>query len=112
VLLFDRDPATDGLTLRSQIPIGSGGDNIEVDAEGTLWIGSHPKLLTVPKHAADPNVPAPSQVLRIRSGTTTVDEVYLSDGAPISAASVGAHYGNRLLIGQIFGRGFLDCEIQ
>ena len=40
------------------------------------------------------------------------DEVYLSDGQPIAAASVGARFGNRLLIGQIFGNGFLDCEME
>ena len=68
VLVYDRDPRSDVLTLRDQISIGSGGDNIEVDPEGTLWIGSHPKLLTVPKHAADPSVPAPAQVLRITAG--------------------------------------------
>ena len=112
VLVFDRDPHSDALSLRQRIPISSGGDNIEVDSDGTLWIGSHPKLLVVPKHAADASVPAPAQILRLSAGRTQVDEVYLSDGRPLSAASVGAHYGSRLLIGQIFGRGFLDCEIE
>ena len=111
VLVFDRDPRTDALSLRDEIPLGSGGDNIEVDPQGNLWIGSHPKLLTMAKHAADPSVPAPAQVLRIAAGTKKVDEVYLSAGQPLAAASVGARYGNRLLIGQIFGRGFLDCEM-
>ena len=111
VLVYDRDPRTDALTPRDEIPIASGGDNIEVDPDGTLWIGSHPKLLTVPKHAADPSVPAPAQVLRIAAGGRTVDEVYLSEGDPLSGASVAARYGNRLLIGQMFGRGFLDCEM-
>jgi arylesterase/paraoxonase len=112
VLVYDRDPRSDALTLRGEIPTGSGNDNIEVDAEGTLWIGSHPKLFAVPKHMADPSVPAPAQVLRIAAGTTKVDEIYLSDGHPTSAASVGARYRDRLLIGQIFGRGFLDCEMR
>lgn len=111
VLVYERDPATDGLTLRDEIPIGSGGDNIEVDTEGGLWIGSHPKLLAVPKHAADASVAAPAQVLRIPAGSRSVEEIYLSDGQPLSAASVGARYGNRLLIGQIFGRGILDCTM-
>jgi arylesterase/paraoxonase len=111
VLVYDRDPESNALTLRDQIPIGSGGDNIEVDPDGTLWIGSHPKLLTVPKHMADPSVPAPAQILRIPAGERRVEEVYLSDGHPLSAASVGARYGSRLLIGQIAGRGFLDCEM-
>lgn len=112
VLVYDRDPATDALTRRREIPIGSGGDNIEVDAQGTLWIGSHPKLLAVPKHAADPASPAPAQVLRVTADGRSVDEVYLGDGQPIAAASVAAHFANRLLIGQIFGNGFLDCEME
>ena len=111
VLVYDRDPSTDALTLRNEIPTGSGVDNIEVDPEGNLWIGSHPRLLRVPKHAADPSVLAPAQVLRIPAGGGAVEEIYLSEGDPLSAASVGARYGNRLLIGQIFGRGFLDCEM-
>lgn len=45
------------------------------------------------------------------AGSRSVEEIYLSDGQPLSAASVGARYGNRLLIGQIFGRGILDCTM-
>ena len=111
VLVYDRDPATDVLTRRRDIPIGSGGDNIEVDADGDLWIGSHPKLLAVPRYAADPADPAPSQVLHVSADARHVDEIYLNDGHPIAAASVAARFGNRLLIGQIFGNGFLDCEM-
>ena len=112
VLVYDRDPASGALTYREQIPVGSGPDNIEIDGEGNLWIGSHPKLLAMAGHAADPAKPAPAQVLRIAAGSKAVEEVYLSAGTPLAAASVGARYGNRLLIGQIFGRGFLDCEMK
>jgi arylesterase/paraoxonase len=111
VLVYDRDPATDLLTPRDSIPIHSGGDNIEVDDQGRLWIGAHPKLLAVPKYAADPGSPAPAQVLRVSADGKTVDEIYLNDGKPVAAASVGAPFANRLLIGQIFGDGFLDCEM-
>lgn len=57
-------------------------------------------------------VPAPAQVLRVSADGRTVDEVYLNDGQPIAAASVAARFANRLFIGQIFGNGFLDCEMQ
>jgi arylesterase / paraoxonase len=112
VLVYERDPSSGALTLREEIPVGSGPDNIEVDAEGNLWIGSHPKLLAMAGHAADPAKPAPAQVLRIAAGANVAEEIYLSAGEPLGAASVGARYGNRLLIGQIFGRGFLDCTMQ
>jgi arylesterase/paraoxonase len=111
VRAYDRNPATDILTFRTTIPIATGGDNIEVDDEGTLWIGAHPKLLAVPRHMKDPSSPSPSQILRVSADGQQVEEVYLNDGQPISAASVAARRGNRLLIGQIFGNGFLDCEM-
>ncbi|MBX3023713.1 SMP-30/gluconolactonase/LRE family protein [bacterium] len=111
VLVYDRDPATDALTPRGEIPIHSGGDNIEIDDEGQLWIGAHPKLLAMSRHATDPSVPAPAQVLRVSADGRTVDEIYLNDGTPIAASSVGARFANRLLIGQIFSDGFLDCEM-
>lgn len=111
VLVYERDPQTDALTPRTSIDIASGGDNIEVDDQGQLWIGSHPKLLAVPKHQQDPANLSPSQVLRVSADGTTVEEVYLSDGQPLSAASVAAVRGDRLLIGQIFGDGFLDCRM-
>lgn len=115
VVVFDRDPRTDALTRRGEIPVGSGVDNIEVDADGALWIGSHPKLLAVQKHAVDPSARAPGQVMRIGfepGGHPQVEEVYLNDGTPVGGVSVAARRGNRLLIGQIFGRGFLDCEME
>lgn len=112
IQVYDRDPLTDALTWRSTIPVHSGPDNIEVDADGQLWVAAHPKLLAVPKHAADPTVPAPAQVLRVAPDGTGVDEIYLNDGQPIAAASAAAHFANRLLIGQIFGDGFLDCEME
>lgn len=112
VLVYDRDPATDALTPRGEIDIGSGGDNIEVDADGQLWIGSHPKLLAVPAHAEDASSPAPAQVLRVNPADGAVEEIYLDDGSEFAAASVAARQGNRLLVGQIFGEGFLDCEMR
>ncbi len=111
VRVYDRNPQTEVLTFRTEIPIASGGDNIEVDDEGTLWVGAHPKLLAVPKHAADATSPSPSQVIRISADGKHVKEIYLNDGTPVSAASAAASRGNRLLIGQIFGAGFLDCAM-
>jgi arylesterase/paraoxonase len=114
VLLYDRDPASEALRLRERVALGSGPDNIEVDAAGALWIGSHPKLLTLQSHLDDPKALAPSQVLRVRrgdDGAYDVDEVYLDDGEQIAGASVAGVRGTRMLIGQILGEGFLDCEM-
>lgn len=108
VRVYDRDAARETLSLRQVIAVEGGPDNIEVDAEGTLWIGAHPKLLRVGAHAEDPKEKSPAQVLRVRASGES-DEVYLSDGDPLSASSVAAVRGRRLLVGQIFDDGILDC---
>jgi arylesterase/paraoxonase len=112
LLVYSRDPANDSLTFREDIFLDSAADNIEVDDEGRLWIGAHPKMLRLQSRGADPSVPAPSQVLRVTLdaiGGHAVEEIYLNDGTEIAGASVAAVRGNRLLIGQIDGDGFLDC---
>jgi arylesterase/paraoxonase len=113
VLVYDRDPSSDVLTKRDEIVVNSGPDNIEIDADGSLWIGAHPKLLRLNAIRDDPTARAPSQVLHVSRADSgyRVDEVYLNTGDQISAASVAAVRGRRLLIGQIFGAGILDCEM-
>ena len=108
VRMYDRDPASEALAFRQAIPLGSGPDNIEIDEHGDLWIGSHPKLLRIEAHRDDSTTLSPSQVLHV-TPDGKVDEVYLDDGSTISGSSVAAVRGNRLLIGEIFDEGFLDC---
>jgi arylesterase/paraoxonase len=112
LLVYARDPETETLSLREEVFAGSGLDNVEVDADGDLWIGAHPKMLAVAAHRDDPSQPSPSQVLRVSprpDGGYAVDEIYLSAGDELAAASVAARRGQRLVIGQIFGDGILDC---
>lgn len=111
VRFYDRDPASETLHFQREIAVGSGADNIEIDEHGNLWIGAHPKLLRVEAHGKDPQTLSPSQVLRI-TPDGAVEEVYLDDGNQISTSTVGAVHGNRLLIGNVFDDGFLDCQIQ
>jgi arylesterase/paraoxonase len=110
VRFYDRDPATETLRLRQEVGVGSGADNIEIDPAGTLWIGTHPKLLRVEAHGKDPKTLSPSQVLRV-TPDGTVDEVFLDDGSTISASTVAAVRGDRLLIGNVFDGAFLDCTM-
>jgi arylesterase/paraoxonase len=65
------------------------------------------------KHYRDRWTLSPSQVLQLTpqpGGGYDVEEVYLDDGDEISASSVAAVRGNRLLIGAIFESKFLDCR--
>jgi arylesterase / paraoxonase len=114
LLVYDRDPATGNLTPRDTVFLGSGPDNIEVDDEGALWIGAHPKLLRIVAYRDDPTALPPSQVLRVEpkaDGKWDVREIYLNDGTEIAGASVATAHGKHLFIGQIYANGFLDCTM-
>jgi arylesterase / paraoxonase len=114
VLVYDRNQGNGALTLRGEIPLGSGPDNIDVDVNGALWIGAHAQLLTLVRYM-DGGVPyAPSQVLRVvpdAHGGGEVREIYLDRGEQLSGSSVGAVRGKRLLIGPIADSKFLDCQM-
>jgi arylesterase/paraoxonase len=114
VRLYDRDATTGALTFRGEIPLGSGPDNIEVAPDGTLWIGAHPKLLTLVRWMSGRTPYAPAQVLHVVPGDAggVVREVYLNGGDELSGASVAAVRGDRLLIGSIADAKFLDCTMR
>lgn len=107
--IYERDPASESLRFLREIPLTSAPDNIEVAADGALWIGAHPKILKLLAHRSDPSLPSPSQVLRVEPESGDVREVYLDLGDQISGSTVAAVHGNRMLIGQILGDGILDC---
>ena len=114
VFVYDRDLNDNSLKLRQKIFLKTGVDNIETDADGNLWIGAHPKLLTFVDYSKDPGKLSPSQVIRIRwqsFGNYEVDEVYLSTGRPMSGSSVAAVYNGKMLIGSVFDPIFLICAI-
>jgi arylesterase/paraoxonase len=114
VLVFQIEPESGSLEERGIIEVGTGVDNIEVDREGDLWIGAHPKLLTFVQHTGDADQLAPSQVIRISQPDTDaprVEEVFLSLGEDLSGSSVGTAHGDRLLVGSVMDDGILDCRI-
>lgn len=112
--VYDRDPASGALTLAWRIPLDTGPDNIEVDELGRLWIGAHPKLLSLAQYANDPSRPSPAQVLRVDLHAVdgpSVKEIFLDPGERIAAASVAAERRGRLLIGPVWDGRFLDCRL-
>ena len=113
VLIYDRDSASGGLTKSGEINTNTGVDNIEIDAEDNLWIGCHPQLLKFLSHAKDEGAKSPSEIIRLKNlgdGKFEQETIYMNDGAEISASSVGAVYGNKLLIGPVFQRHFIIAE--
>ena len=113
ISIFKRDITTNTLTFERSIYTDSGVDNIELDKNGDLWIGAHPKLLAFTRHARNAENLSPSQVVKIfQNGNESYDweEIYLDDGTPLSGCSVAAVYKNHLLIGAVFADHILHCE--
>ncbi len=110
--VLDRHLASGKLTVKKKIVLGTGADNIEIDSKGDLWIASHPQMLSFIAHAGNPKNLSPSQVLRVSpKNNFSVEEIYLSRGEELSASSVAAVRGNRLLIGTVFDPQILDCRM-
>ncbi len=114
VRVYDRDAATGALTHRENVDLDTVPDNVELDAEGALWIGAHPKALELVQYRNGRAPRAPSQVVRASrtaDGGWDVEEVFLDAGETLSASSVAAVHGKRLLIGGIFEPRLLDCRL-
>ena len=99
------------LEIKNIININSGLDNIDLDSNGNLWIGSHPKLFDFVKHAKNSNHSSPSQVVVVYLDKNSYKEVYLNDGNDLSGSSVAVRINNNLLIGSVFEENFLHCYI-
>lgn len=114
VRFYARDAATGGLTEKDRLFLGTGLDNIDVDAAGNLWVAAHPHLLDFVAHAGDPAKKSPSQVLRISAPSAEKGEarqVYLDMGDEISGSSVAAVHNDRMLIGSVFEAKYLNCTV-
>lgn len=114
VRTYERQPVSGALTLLNTISLQSFPDNINLDADGALWIGAHPRLGDVMRHASDAMVIAPSQVLKItpkRAGGGRIEEIYLSEGEQISAVATAAVYKNKMALGPIFDSRIMFCDL-
>ncbi|MCU0760293.1 MAG: SMP-30/gluconolactonase/LRE family protein [Steroidobacteraceae bacterium] len=114
VAVFARNAGSGDLALLEHVDIGSAPDNINVDADGTVWIAAHAKVLALGMHFGDASNLAPTQVFRFRpdaKGAERLVEVYLDSGAQLSAGSVGAVFNKQLLLGSITERKILQCRL-
>jgi arylesterase / paraoxonase len=129
--VYDRDEETGVAVERTRIKVRTSPDSIEVDRGGNLWIGAHPRLLTLIRHLIfgaepaskgpgagvlwDPAARAPSQVLRIKpqaGGQYELNEIYANDGGELMASSVAMVTQDRLLIGSLTDSHILDCKLR
>lgn len=99
-LLYYNIQADGTLERVRDLDVGSGIDNIELDENGDLWMGSHPSLLAFAAYAAGKKEMAPSEIIKVSNGKI-VESLYENDGSTMSASSVGAPYGDLLFVGTV-----------
>jgi arylesterase/paraoxonase len=100
------------LQLERTVELGTAPDNLNVDADGVVWIAAHPKLLRFLGHARDASKRAPTQVLRYdpQDGNTPAAEVYVDDGSTLSAGTVAARWREEFLVGALLDKKVLVCK--
>ena len=115
VAVYDRDGKNNALRLNRKIPVESGVDNLTVAANGTVYLGGHPKLLSLAMgYQMDENRPSPSEVIAIDPTDDSVRRVYVDDGERHGGSSVAAIDGEtgRLFIGSAFGPHITVCDAE
>jgi arylesterase/paraoxonase len=112
--VFERNAGTAALTRLADIPVDGAPDNINIDAEGDLWLAVHGRTLDLVRHFGDAAHPAPSWIQRLRHAAEEprLETVFLDPGVRISAGSVGAVHDGRLLMGSITERKLLSCRLK
>lgn len=109
--VYDRDPATGALKKRKSIGVDTGPDNIEVAADGALWIGGHSKVFDFVKHAEDASAIAPSHVIRVDPQTGATMDVLIDTMGVINGSSVGAVDDDTLVVGAVFDGHVMVCPL-
>ncbi len=105
ISVYDRDIKTGDLQFRFVKSLQSGLDNITIDANDNLWIGSHPKVLAFVNHAKNTGKLSPSQVLKLTltgDNDFNVEEIYLDMGEQLSGSSTALYYKGVVYVGVVF----------
>ncbi|GJL95967.1 MAG: hypothetical protein DHS20C05_23720 [Hyphococcus sp.] len=113
IRVYDRDLETGALFMSSgsgRITLPTAPDNLSIDESGALWAATLPKPLAVPLHGANPDVIAPSQIIRVTPGGDP-QIIYSDDGKELSASTTAARFGQTLLIGALYDEKFLICDL-
>jgi len=115
LVVYDRDTDTNALELRNMIELDGAPDNVSLDADGTLWLAAHPKLLALRAHLRDPSQLSPTLIYRMRRSVIEKEDrlsiPYLDLGDELSAGTVAAVHDDRMLIGSATSRTLLACRL-
>ena len=101
------------LEFETDVPCDSGVDNIELDTEGKIWIGSHPKLLAFSSYAAGSSPYAPSEIITIEYNAPDdyeVSSVYVSDGKDMSASTTAIPFQGKIYLGNVMDDHFIILD--
>ena len=111
VSVFDRNIETGELTKIKHIDINTVPDNIDIDADGNLWVAGHSKIFEFVTHAADRTKNAPSHIIKVDPNTDKFEDIFISLDGEINAASVGAIHNNTLVVGAVFDGHVMVCPL-
>ena len=111
VTIFNRDPGSGALTKEKSLAVNTGPDNIEVAADGALWIAGHTKVFDFLAHAKDAEKIAPSHVIRLNPRNGVKSDVFISTEGEINGSSVGAVWDKTLLVGAVFDDHVSVCPM-
>ncbi len=102
------------LKQTDEVYLGSALDNVDLDLEGNLWTGTHPKMLDFAKYFADSTHHSPSMVFKLTpdNGSFKAEEAYVNDGSELSGSTIAVHIGDELFIGGVFDYKLLRIKLQ
>ena len=91
-------------------------DNIHVDANDRVTVTTHLQPFAFLAHTADAAKPSLTQVAEIRLNRKSNDAIDMSlhpifQSEAASGGSIGFHHNGKLLIGTVFEKGILSCEL-
>ena len=112
IVVFDRNVETGALTKKKTLHVDTAPDNIEIAADGALWIGGHSKIFDFLKHVKDPKAISPSVVIRLDPESGIAEKVFVDTEGAINAASVGAVYDEMLIVGAVFDDHVMVCPLR
>lgn len=102
------------LRLYKSISTDSCPDNLSWSDSGDLLVATHLNALRLKAHAEDHDQPAPSLILRIEnplSDKPKVSPLFFDEGGRLRAASYAHQKGQRLILGAIYDRKVLQCDL-
>ncbi len=97
------------LELIKDFELNSMMDNFELDDDGNILVAGHYSTIQFLRNKSSKENLSAIQIFRLTKDDQ-YQEIFSNSGRLISSASVGAIYGGRIYIGQVFEPFILDCK--